>query len=226
MEKWKEYSILYAEDESIIRINIAQQLEAFFQNVIVAKNGEEALSLFKQKDPDVVMLDINMPKMDGLDVARYIRMQNQDVPIIILTAYTESTLLLDAIDLSITKYLVKPLSKSKLKEALLGILKKLDKNPICRMKLAENCHWHREEQNLYYHDAKVDLTAREKSLLQLLIQKYQKNVSKEEIIVHVWADKYMEEISLDTIKKLVSNLRKKLPEGCLTSVYGSGYILS
>lgn len=222
----KDYSILYAEDETIIRINIAQQLNTFFQDVIVAKDGEEALNLFKQKDPDVVMLDINMPKMDGLKVARYIRMQNQDVPIIILTAYTESTLLLDAIDLSITKYLVKPLTKSKLKEALLDILKRLDKNSIYRMKLADNCHWHKGEQNLYHHDAKVDLTAREKSLLQLLIQKYKKNVSKEEIIVHVWADKYMEEISLDTIKKLVSNLRKKLPEGCLTSVYGSGYILS
>ena len=225
MDKLKDYSILYAEDESIIRINIAQQLEVFFQKVIVAKEGEEALNLFKQKKSDVVMLDINMPKMDGLEVARNIRMLNQDIPIIMLTAYTESTLLLDAIDLNITKYLVKPVSKSELKEVLLDIAKKLDKKTTYHIKLAEGCHWHKKEQNLYYNDVKVELTPREKSLFMLLIQKYQKNISMEEIIVHVWADKYMEEISIDRVKKLVSNLRKKLPEHCLKSVYGSGYVL-
>jgi len=226
MDKLKDYSILYAEDESIIRINIAQQLEAFFQKVVVAKDGEEALNLFKQKKPDVVMLDINMPKIDGLEVARYIRILNQDIPIIMLTAYTESTLLLDAIDLNITKYLVKPVSKSKLKEVLFEISKKLDKKTTHFIKLAKGCHWHKEEQNLYYNDSKVELSPREKSLLKLLIEKYQKNTSVEEIVMHVWADRYMEEISLDTVKKLVSNLRKKLPDGCLKSVYGSGYILN
>jgi len=222
----KDYRILYAEDESIIRINIAQQLEAFFQNVIVAKDGEEALSLFKQKRPNVVMLDINMPKMDGLEVARYIRMIDQNIPIIMLTAYTESTLLLDAIDLHITKYLVKPVSKAKLKEALLEVSKKVKESTILHVILAENCHWHKEEKNLYYNGMKIELTLKEKSLLSLLIQKHKQNTSLEEIIAHVWEDKYMEEVSTDTVKKLVSNLRKKLPEKCLKSVYGSGYILS
>jgi DNA-binding response OmpR family regulator len=171
------------------------------------------------------MLDINMPKMDGLEVARHIRILNQDIPIIMLTAYTESTLLLDAIDLNITKYLVKPVSKNKLKEVLLEISKKLEKHTTCLIKLAEGCHWHQIEHNLYYNDVKVDLTPKEKSLLVLLTQKYQKNISIEEIITHVWENQYMEEISFDTVKKLVSNLRKKLPDNCLKSVYGSGYIL-
>lgn len=225
MNNLKERTVLYAEDESIIRINISQQLEQFFHKVIVAKDGEDALLLYRKEKPDVVILDINMPKRDGLDVARYIRELHKNVPIIMLTAYTESSLLIDAINLNITKYLVKPVSKYKLKEALAEITPESEETSIF-FKLSNEYYWDKKEQSLYHNDIKILLTHKEQKLLKLLVQRYQRNTSIEEIIAQVWEDKYIEEVSTDTVKKLVSNLRKKLPNNCLKSVYGSGYVLT
>ena len=225
METLKQYTILYAEDESIIRLNISQQLEKFFKTVLVAKDGNEALAMYAKYTPDVLMLDINMPKVSGLDVARKVRDTNREIPIVMLTAYTEATLLLDAVELNLSKYLVKPVSKVKMKEALFKInetLILLSKNKIV---FSSTCYWDKEEKNLYSHNTLVSVTSKEKILLELLIKRYQKNVSMEDIMVWVWEDKFVEEISIDTVKKLVSNLRKKLPQNCLKNVYGSGYIL-
>ena len=225
MDKLKDYSILYAEDESIIRLNITQQLNKFFKTVYVAKDGKEALASYIENAPDVLILDINMPYIGGLDVARKVRETNRNIPIVILTAYTESTLLLDAVELNLSKYLVKPVSKFKMKEALLNIEEALIRSSENKIIFSQIYYWDKQEKNLYAHDEIVYLLPREKSLLELLIKKYQQHVTLDDIVINVWEDKFMEEISMDTIKKLVSNLRKKLPEDCLKSVYGSGYVL-
>jgi DNA-binding response OmpR family regulator len=225
METLKQYSILYAEDESIIRMNITQQLEQYFKCVHVAKNGAEALTLYNEKKPDVLMLDIEMPQLTGLEVARKVRETNRDIPIMMLTAYTESTLLLDAVELGLTKYLVKPLSKVKLKEALLKIAEQLTLLSQNSIILSDTYYWDKEGKKLYKEKYPLSFTSREQILLELLMSKYQKNVSFTDIMAYVWEDKYDEEISIDSVKKLVSTLRQKLPENALKSVYGEGYVL-
>jgi len=225
MNLLKSSTILYAEDESIIRIEIEQQLQKYFKTVIVAQDGKEALELYKKYQPDVLMLDINMPKIDGISVAKTLRESNTLIPIVILTAYTEVALLLDAVDLQLTKYIVKPLSRTKLHEALEKIEQVLEKNNENHLILCENYSWDKVKHILYNNNNIVALAHRELNLLKLLINKYRQNVSVEEIMAIVWEDKYIEEISINTIKKLVSHLRKKLPNNCLKSIYGSGYIL-
>jgi len=221
----KPYTILYAEDESIIRLNITQQLSHYFKKVHAVKDGEEALAMYKKVKPDVLMLDINMPKLSGLDVARKVRQTNKDIPIVIITAYTEEALLLDAVELNLCKYLIKPVSKVKLKEGLSSVeeaLLLLSENIVM---LSSEYNWHKQTKKLYHKDKMITLTHREQLLLELMIDKFEENIFLEDISAIVWQDKYMEEVSTNTIKKLISNLRKKLPEDCLKSVYGSGYVL-
>jgi DNA-binding response OmpR family regulator len=226
METLKNYTILYAEDESIIRMNISQQLEDYFKCVYVAKDGEEALVLYHKHQPDVIILDIEMPKYSGLEVAKKIRQKDKKVPVSILTAYTKSSLLLDAVELNLSKYLVKPLSKIKLQEALIKIAIQLKEQGTQKFSLGENYYWDKKEQNLYDNNQIITLNVREEKLLTLLVDKYQKNVSFADIMVEIWEDKYMDDISIDSVKKLVSTLRQKLPKERLKSVYGIGYILS
>jgi len=225
MNLLKSSTILYAEDESIIRIEIEQQLQKYFKTVIVAQDGKEALELYKKYQPDVLMLDINMPKIDGISVAKTLRESNTLIPIVILTAYTEVALLLDAVDLQLTKYIVKPLSRTKLHEALEKIEKVLEKNNEDNLILCEGYSWDKVKNILYNNNKIVALTHRELNLFKLLINKHRQTISAEEIMAIVWEDKYIEEISINIIKKLVSNLRKKLPNNCLKSIYGSGYTL-
>lgn len=222
----KSYTILYAEDESIIRLNITEQLSHYFKKVYAVKDGEEALCMYEKVNPDVLMLDINMPKLSGLDVARKIRQSNKNIPIAIITAYTEEALLLDAVELNLCKYLVKPVSKSTLKEGLERIHKTLFLQKKDIVMLSSKFSWHKQTKKLYKENNVINLALREQLLLELMIDKFQKNIFIEDISAVVWEDKYMEEISINTIKKLVSNLRKKLPKNCLKSVYGSGYVLT
>ena len=220
------YTILYAEDESIIRINITQQLSRYFKKVYTVKDGEEALAMYKQVNPDVLMLDINMPKLSGLEVAQKIRQTDKNIPIVIMTAYTQKALLLDAIELNLCKYLVKPVSKAKLKEGL----RRLEETLLLRkddiIMLSNAYSWNKQTKKLYKEHELIKLPHREQLLLTLMMDNFQKNVSIEDISAIVWEDKFMDEISINTIKKLVSGLRKKLPENCLKSVYSSGYVLT
>ena len=110
-------SILYAEDEESLRRSICQTLEIFFDKVIEAKDGEEALELFFEHKPDILLLDICMPKCDGLKLLKEIRKSHKRVPVIIMSAYPEPTYFQQSIELNICKYLLKPFSKESFLDA-------------------------------------------------------------------------------------------------------------
>ena len=103
LEKSK-YSLLYVEDEPFVREMVVEYLEAFFSTIYEASNGVEALKIYDEKNPDVIITDIEMPKMNGLKFASLIRQKDMNTPIIITTAYTSVEYLLEATELSLIKY--------------------------------------------------------------------------------------------------------------------------
>ena len=94
---FKSLSILYAEDDLIIRESITRILNMFFKNVFVASDGNEALELYQNNKIDVLMLDYVMPNLDGYQTAKIIRELNKKIPIIIVSAYTDKEKLLNDI---------------------------------------------------------------------------------------------------------------------------------
>ena len=225
MENLKNHTILYAEDEGIIRLNISKRLEEYCHDVLVAKDGQEAWEIYTNKMPDVLILDVNMPHLSGLEVAKKVRNVNSNIPILLLTAYTDTNILLQAVELNLCKYLVKPVGKLALKEALVKISQKLQEYSKELLQLEENYCWDKTNNRLLKNHEKVDLTPRETLLFSLLARHQYQSVSHEEIMAIVWEDKFMEEISIDSVKNLMNSLRKKLPKKCIKSIYGSGYTL-
>ncbi len=110
----EDLTVLYAEDENGIRNTVCDVLELYVDNVITACDGQEALELYKQYKPSILLLDICMPIKDGLEVLKIIRETDLATPVIIMTAHTEKEYLMNAVELYITKYLVKPFDKKKL----------------------------------------------------------------------------------------------------------------
>lgn len=106
----KKHSVMYVEDEPEIQRNIAEYLGNYFGEVHLASDGQEALDQYSTHRPDVLLLDINLPNIDGLTVAKKIRESDQNTEIVMLTAFTEKEKLLKAIELKLTKYLVKPVA--------------------------------------------------------------------------------------------------------------------
>lgn len=111
-------SVLYVEDEPFLRERIRIVLDMHFDRVLSACNGQEGLDMFTRERPDIVVSDIQMPEMDGLEMVERIRMMAPDTPVIICTAFSETAYLLKAIELGVSAYVRKPLDCRQLVEII------------------------------------------------------------------------------------------------------------
>ena len=110
----KKLTLLYVEDEESIRKPFKMMIERYFKKVLIGTNGKEGLEIFKSNSIDIVVSDIKMPKMSGIDMAKHIKSINCDVPIIFTTAFGDRDYLKDAIDIGVEGYIIKPIDRNKL----------------------------------------------------------------------------------------------------------------
>ena len=113
-----DISLLYVEDERVTREQISRILQRIVTDLHVAENGMQGLELYQEKRPDIILTDIMMPVMNGLEMARAIRDLDRDSQIIMLTAYSDTDYLLECITLGINQYVQKPVDFSRLASAL------------------------------------------------------------------------------------------------------------
>jgi len=114
----KDIDILYVEDEDEIRDTLANILRRHIRNLYLASNGEQGLELFKEKKPDIVVTDIQMPIKNGMAMAREIKEIDPNIKVIITTAFGETEYLIEAIEIEVSGYLIKPINKNKLFSSL------------------------------------------------------------------------------------------------------------
>jgi len=119
----KELDILYVEDDYDSREKIKEVLNIFFRSVDIAKDGEEGLEKFKEKEFDIVFTDIYMPKMNGLELVKKIKDISPATRCVIITAYSDSNFVLEAISLNVDGFLLKPISLDSLKGVLDKVVK-------------------------------------------------------------------------------------------------------
>ncbi len=105
-------TLIYVEDEEIIREEVEFFLSQYIKNIYTAMNGEEGLALYKEVNPDIIITDIQMPKMNGLEMIK--KINNKNIPIIITTAFSDMEFLLEAIELKVSKFIIKPMDLSEI----------------------------------------------------------------------------------------------------------------
>lgn len=123
----KKFTILYAEDNEALRINATKLLKKFFDIVLVAADGEDALEIFKNNKVDILLSDIKMPKMDGLELTEKVRELNPKIKVIIMSAFDEKDYLMKAIKSGVFDFLKKPVNVTELTETLLHALQEIKK---------------------------------------------------------------------------------------------------
>lgn len=215
----KNKSVLYAEDDTITRMYFLKTLGLFFNNVHVAENGEQAYRLYKENRPDILICDIKMPKCDGISLVRSIRRENYQLPIILMTSFTERDLLIDAANLSIDGYLVKPIMLEQLTQTLSNAFKRMS-GSTSTYKLSDDVFLNIENCILSCNGISVPLGIKEMELMCLLVANNSKIVSKEEITHTLWPLEFVHD---STLKMTVARLRKKIGIDIITSVRGFGY---
>ena len=204
------YTLLYAEDDALIRENLLYILRDYFDDILIVKNGKEALDVYNEKNPDVIILDICMPQMSGLEVARQIREEDETIPIIMLTGHSDRERLLDAVNLKLEAYLVKPVDYTKLSKVLTNTIDKLSDSHI--VNLRKDLVWNSKDQLLRYHDKVIKLTKKEKLTIEILSQNINKYVSNDSLIYHIWNDEIPDNSHDNKLIQLIYRLNKKLYE--------------
>ena len=217
-KKFSNLTILYVEDEAMIRQNAVEYLGRICKHVFEAEDGFQALQCYHDNKPDIIISDIKMPRMNGLEMARKIRQNDKNTPIIIATAHTETSYLLQAVELQLIKYIIKPITSSKLKNALSLAYEYLGQNNI--IVLAKGTIYDTLNKTLIIDDMLVKLTKNEHLLLDLLAKNHQRAVSYQEIENLIWSDEGM---SIDSLRSLIRSLRKKLQGDFIENVSGVGY---
>jgi DNA-binding response OmpR family regulator len=217
------YDILFIEDEKAIRDNYVEFLKRYFKNVYEAEDGEEAYKIYIEKAPDILIVDINIPKLNGIDLLKKIRQKDHRTKAIMLTAHSDTSYLLEAVGLKLTRYLVKPVTRAQLKEALNSVLEELkqyDVLPKQILVLKDGFTWNYETNELINKD-EVILTEKEKKLLMLLLSNINTTYSYEDIIDELWQT--FDDDKIIPLKTIIKNLRKKLPKDTIKNVFGVGY---
>lgn len=219
LEKLANYTVLYAEDNDGVRKNVAEMLELLFKKVILAKDGQEAYELFCTNEIDLLITDIKMPRLSGLELAKKIRKENKKIEIVILSAHTEVDFMLEAVELNLIRYLIKPITEAKLIDVLQKFLDS-QANENCH-KLADGWMYDSLEKIIIHDDNMYELTKKEAKFLDVLLKR-KSVLSYEEIESVLWGDEYM---SLNAMRLMIKNFRKKLPEGLIKNIQGFGYKL-
>jgi len=210
------------EDEKMIRQNAVEYLSRICDHVLEAQDGEEAFQIYKEEKPHIIISDIKMPKMSGLKLAEAIRKEDKETPIIIATAHTETEYLLKAVELQLVKYVVKPITSTKLQEALALSLDYLNVKSRNIVTINATTSYDLLNKTLIVNAKVIKLSKNEQKLLHLLSQHRQRAVSYEEIEAKIWQESSM---SMDALRSLVRALRKKLEGNFVENISGIGYRL-
>lgn len=218
----KNSKMLYVEDDESLRQNALEYFELIFDDIYVAKDGLEGLELFKEISPDIVITDIKMDRMTGLELAKEIRKINKKCQIIILTAYLNQEFLLQAVELNLVKYLIKPLSHEKLSQALNQCYNNIYESMPNVYHISDNCTYDFFNKTLLVDNQIVAITKKEMSLLELFCKNNNKVLSFEEIEFNLYYD---EAVSQNAVRVLVKKLRAKLPKNSIRNIYNVGYKL-
>lgn len=222
MQKLKNSTILYIEDDEITQENIAAYLKRQCKELYLASNGKEGLEAFSQYQPDIVITDIEMPELDGISMAKKIRKLSNNTQIIITTAYTSNEYLMEAVNLHLIKYIVKPISLPKLSTALSECTPYLEEVVSTRKYFDENIFYDTYTKELINKESLVSLSKTERAFIELLLKNYPAPSSYEAIETEV----YEFATSKNAIKQLVKALRNKINKEAISNISGLGYNLN
>lgn len=214
LEKLK---VLFVEDEEKVRVNITEAIGDEFSQFITAHDGLDGLKKYKELNPDIIVSDISMPGLDGLEMAKEIRKISTSVPIIMLSAFSEKEKLFKAIDSKVTKYIVKPIDVDELLEVISDITNKHESQLL--VKLGMGYSYNPIEKKLFINGNFVSLTKKEMLFIDILVKNRDSYAKNSELYEYVWNNT----TTSTTVRTFVQRLRSKTDKNLIENVSGLGY---
>jgi two-component system, OmpR family, alkaline phosphatase synthesis response regulator PhoP len=221
------YNILIVEDEDSIRGFIKINLKRHNFHVFEASSGEDALHILQKEELDIVLLDVMLPGIDGFDVCRHIREQNETIGIIMLTARTQEVERVHGLTLGADDYINKPFSPTELIARIQSLLRRMSvstKIPASTKK--DNFQLNEKTKQITINSNVTDLTPTEFALIQLLMKQKNQPLSRNDLLDEVWGLDYPGDTKIVDVN--IRRIRQKIEENpsdpkWIITVWGYGY---
>ena len=211
----KDKNVLYIEDEDQIRENVTELLSDYFNAFHTANSGEEGYEKFLVKKIDIVIVDIELPKMNGIELLQKIRDRDKEIHLVVISGHTKTEYLLGAIPFKLEEYIVKPLNSRKIRELLSRLDEAFSGDLITE--IIPEVLLDRERAIVFFDGSEHPLTKRELDILSILADK--KVISYDEIDA-LWGHDIP---TANAVRTCIKRLRQKLPEDTLKTRMGFGY---
>ena len=212
--------ILVVEDDRDIQEIVSEILKAEGYEVVTADNGLEGYQLFKERNPDLIILDVLMPKMDGYQMAKLVRQKNETVPIIMLTALEEEYDEIKGFEVGADDFISKPFSFNILLQRVRAVLRRSKKEKNKQLEIRE-ITLDLDTYKAIVGNQEVELTYKEFEIMYLLMSNKNKVVLRKTLLDKVWGSDY--EGDSRVLDNHIKNLRKKLNISYIKTLKGVGY---
>lgn len=216
----KNKKVLYVEDDEVVRESTTLVLKLFFKDIIIAIDGEEATKISDKMLFDIVILDLKLPKVNGLEIAKKIRKRNQNCLILMISSYIEIEYLREALKIGMIDYLPKPFEFIELKKIFEECAKRFERKEY--IVLDKNLKYDYYLKIVLNEDKVITLTKNEVIFLELLIKNKNQVVSYEMISKELFNSANITN-NIPSIKNLLLRLRKKLDIKLVENVFEMGY---
>ena len=218
--------VLVADDQPEITKLVAMSLEAEGFRVLTAFDGPSALAQLSEANPDVLLLDIMMPGMSGIDVLREVR-DHHPVPVILLSARSSAASVTEGLNLGADDYVTKPFHPSELGARIRAVMRRTRRGMLMGSREVGNAHVDLDARVVSLAGKPVRMSRNEWLLLELFLANEGRILLHHEILSHVWGPEYRDEVAY--LRLWVGQLRRKLgvgpwEEGAIRTVQGLGYV--
>lgn len=220
-EDLKLLNVLYADDDATILLSIEKTLNLMVNKVYSVPDGTIAYQTYLNEHIDIVILDIRMGDVSGIEVAQKIRKNDKATPIIITSSYTETDDLLEACKLNLVEFIKKPVDLKHLIDTLYKALEQLRESGMLVRKITEHVSYNYLSKSLVRGEEIIPLTKNEIAIIELLLAQRGKLV-----IYHAFFNVIEDEMSDGALKNLMLRLRKKIGDNkCIRNLSRIGYTL-
>mgnify|MGYP002632727204 CR=1 FL=1 len=222
-----DLTLLYVEDDAIIRDNYTSIFQSYFTHVLTTDNGNDALKILKENQVDIGIFDISIPGINGLNLSSKVREVDENIEIIIISAYSDRDKLLQAVSLKLFTYLIKPVNHNELITTIEKVIRKQTDQSI--IKLHFDYEWNPQTKTLFYKQETIKISEKEMDIISILFNNKNNYLDACQILEYLSNEAVLDSSSCNTIVKTLSRFKKKLNERFhnedffIENCYGLGY---
>jgi len=216
--------ILLLEDDLLLSEVIVEHLEYYHYNVTPIYNGIEAENILFEEKFDLLLLDVNVPLLNGFELLKSLRKSENETPAIFITSMNSSKDVLEGFELGANDYLKKPFEMIELKARIDNIKRHFKINDERLIDISESISYDFAKYILYINGKEEKLSKKEGEFLSYFLHNRTKVISNDELMVNVWA--YDTAPSPSTIRTYIKNLRRLLGQNMIETIRGVGYVFN